>query len=65
MRDAINKLRKNNIKFYTNLILELGLLRKRNECAICFKLINIQNYNIQLCKECRKTLINRQTEDLK
>lgn len=52
-RESLIRLRKSNIEFYTNIIIELGLLRLRNECAICFKPINIKNYHIQLCKSCR------------
>lgn len=62
MRDAIKRLRQDNIKFYSDLILELGLLRKRNECAICFKQIDFKDYHIQLCRECRKTLLDRQAK---
>ena len=64
MCDSIKRLKKDNIKFYTDLIMELGLLRKRNECAICFKLIDIKDYHIQLCRECRRTLLSRQTKEM-
>jgi hypothetical protein len=55
---AINNLKNNNLRFYTDLIIELGLLKKRNECAICLKQMNIKNYYIQLCKECRMKVIH-------
>jgi len=64
MRTIIFKLKKENIKLYSDLLLELGLLRKRNECAICFKLINIKDYHIQLCRECRRNLLARQTKEM-
>gem|GEM_PF-7035936 len=53
MRTFINKLKRDNIRFYIKFITELGLLRKRNECALCFKQIDIKDYNIQLCRNCR------------
>ena len=59
MRDKIFLLRKDNIKFYADLIIELGLLRKRNECAICFKQIDIKDYSIQMCKNCRNIYLKR------
>lgn len=34
-------------------IIELGLIRKRNICAKCEKKMDIENYHIQLCSECR------------
>jgi len=38
-------------------IIELGLIRRRNECALCSRKMDIKIYNIQLCKSCRlKTL---------
>lgn len=58
-REIIFKLKKSNIDFYTKLIIELGLLRKRNECAICFKQIKIKDYHIQLCEKCRETYLAR------
>jgi hypothetical protein len=64
MREAIFRLRKDNIKFYTDLIIELGLLRKRNECAICFRKIDFKDYNIQLCRKCRQTLLLREKESI-
>ena len=64
MREIIKQLKKDNIRFYTDLILELGLLRKRNECAICFKQISVKDYYIQMCKNCRKTLLARQMEEV-
>ena len=35
-------------------IIELGLIRKRNLCAKCGKKMDVKNYNIQLCKSCRR-----------
>ncbi len=34
-------------------IIEIGLLRKKNQCAKCRKKIDVGNHNIQLCKKCR------------
>ena len=34
-------------------IIELGLLRKRNICALCKRNMNCKDYHIQLCRECR------------
>jgi len=34
-------------------IIELGLIRKRNKCAKCGEKMDVVNYNIQLCRQCR------------
>jgi hypothetical protein len=34
-------------------IIEIGLCRKRGICALCGNKMDIKDYNIQLCKECR------------
>lgn len=35
-------------------IIELGLIRKRDRCASCGKKMDIEDYHIQLCKDCRE-----------
>lgn len=65
MKDRIIRLKfATNRDFYIGLICELGLLRKRNECAICFKKIDIKNYNIQICKKCRKKYLKIINHDI-
>lgn len=34
-------------------IIDLGVIRYRNKCAKCGKEMDVENYNIQLCKNCR------------
>jgi len=34
-------------------IIEIGMCRKRGVCALCGNKMDIQDYNIQLCKKCR------------
>jgi len=34
-------------------IIEIGMCRKRGVCALCENKMDIQDYNIQLCKKCR------------
>ena len=34
-------------------IIELGLIRKRDNCAKCGKKMDVKDYHIQLCKFCR------------
>lgn len=43
-------------------IIELGLIRKRNKCALCKKEMDIKDYHIQLCKSCRKTELDKYTD---
>lgn len=38
-------------------IINLGLMRKRNECAKCHKKMDLEEYNIQLCTRCRFMVI--------
>ncbi len=40
-------------------IIELGLIRKRNKCALCGKEMNIKDYHIQLCKSCREIELDK------
>jgi len=42
-----------NKKIPMEYIIELGLIRKRNECANCSKKMDVPNYHIQLCTKCR------------
>ena len=44
-------------------IIELGLIRKRNQCAKCGKEMDVENYNIQLCKSCRKISLEKYTKE--
>lgn len=39
-------------------IIEMGMIRKRNRCAWCGEMMDVEKYNVQLCKKCR-------TKDLK
>ena len=43
------------MKIPVEYIVEIGMLRKRNKCALCKREIrNISNHNIQLCLKCRE-----------
>lgn len=50
---------KNKKQIPINYIIELGFIRKRNECAKCDKKMDVPNYHIQLCKSCRKKELNK------
>lgn len=42
------------MKIPVEYIIEIGMLRKRNKCALCKSQIkNIKDHNIQLCLKCR------------
>ena len=41
-------------------IIELGLINKRNECALCNKKMDVKDYHIQLCRECRMKELKQQ-----
>jgi len=41
------------MKIPAKYIIEIGLCRKRNECALCHKRMNVSNHHIQLCRDCR------------
>lgn len=51
--DILKQIKKDNIDYYSELIIAFGLLRLHNECAICGKEIKIKDYHIQMCRECR------------
>lgn len=57
--NILKQLQKDNIDFYAKLVIAFGLLRTRDECAICGKRIKINNYHIQMCKNCRKEYLER------
>lgn len=40
-------------------IIELGLLRKRGRCANCNSVMDVKDHNIQLCKKCRLTALEK------
>lgn len=42
------------MKIPVKYIIEIGMLRKRNKCALCkTEIKNIPDHNIQLCLKCR------------
>ena len=47
------------MKIPISVIIELGLIRKRDRCAKCGKEMDVPNYNIQLCRDCRKTELDK------
>jgi hypothetical protein len=55
----LKQLKKDNIDYYSKLIIAFGLLRAHDECAICSKKIKIKDYHIQMCRECRIKYMNR------
>ena len=46
-----------------SIIIELGLLRKRNRCANCDKEMDVPDYNIQLCKACRMVELDKYAKE--
>lgn len=42
-----------NVKIPARFIIEIGLCRKRNLCALCGNRMNVHNHHIQLCRKCR------------
>jgi len=46
-------------KIPINYVIELGLIRTRNKCARCNNEMDVPNYNIQLCKSCRKIELDK------
>ena len=53
MTSLINDLKRRNIHLFIDLIVELGFLRLRDECAVCKGEITVKDYHIQICKKCR------------
>ena len=58
MNERIKYIKENNLSLYIDLIIELGMLSSRNQCALCNKKIDIKDYHIQLCKQCRLKVLN-------
>ena len=44
---------KSNTQIPVKYIIEIGLCRSRNTCALCGKKMDVPNYHIQLCRKCR------------
>lgn len=42
-----------NVNIPPRFIIEIGLCRKRDVCALCNKQMDVPNHNIQLCSRCR------------
>lgn len=40
-------------------IIEIGLLRKNNLCALCKKKVDVSAHHIQLCYSCRGTELDK------
>ena len=48
------------MKIPVEYIIEIGMLRKKNKCALCkAEIKNIPNHNIQLCLRCREIELKR------
>ena len=45
-------------------VIKLGMLRVKNKCAVCDKVIDIKNYHIQLCKKCRMKYLKENLDKL-
>lgn len=45
-------------------IIELGLIKKRDRCAKCDKKMDVLNYSIQLCKNCRVEELNKYAKEM-
>lgn len=46
------------------IIIELGLLRKRDLCALCKKRMDVPHHNIQLCRSCILTELDKYMEEI-
>lgn len=53
MKTILDKIKKENPKFFFDIVIELGMKRTQNLCAFCNKKITFKNYHIQLCSKCR------------
>ena len=51
------------MKIPINYIIELGLIRKRDNCAKCSKKMDVDKYHIQLCKKCRTEELDKFSKD--
>lgn len=40
-------------------VIELGLIRKRDKCAKCGQDMDVPDYHIQLCMNCRKLELDK------
>lgn len=40
-------------------IIELGFFRKKDKCALCDRDMDVGDYNIQLCRSCRKKELDK------
>lgn len=58
MRTTIDEIRIRNKDLFEQIVVDMGMLRKRNECASCGKRVDIKDYHIQLCRKCRITYID-------
>lgn len=43
-------------------IIEIGMFRRLNKCALCEKNMDLSPYTIQLCSSCRKKYLDTETE---
>lgn len=57
--------RKMNEAFYVQLLAELGMLRVKDQCALCFKKIKIKDYHIQLYTDCRSKILDKKYFEVK
>lgn len=57
--NILNKLKRENNKLFYKIVVEMGLLKTKNICADCGKKMDINNFHIQLCKECRYKYLDR------
>ena len=51
--NAIDTLKEINIELYKDILIELGMLRIKNLCTLCFKRIDIKDYYTETCRNCR------------
>ena len=47
------------IKIPIKYIIELGLIRKRDKCAKCGNKMDVEDYHIQLCMDCREVELDK------
>lgn len=59
MEDFMNFQSPNKVQIPIEIIIELGLIRKRDVCAKCGKKMDVKDYHIQLCMACREVELEK------
>ena len=52
------------MKIPVEYIIELGMIRMKDRCAKCGEKMDIEDYHIQLCENCRMTELDNYALDI-